>query len=126
MPSRISHKVFFHDFNFPVRLNISERLKHSGTTLTFRRDFFWLFPREDSTLDRNILTVTLFCKNSIWNPGSFCQRYGRQIMTSGESKSSVSCPGSFWLLVSGMVALKSEVCHVWGILGHYMYAKYRT
>lgn len=27
---RNSHKVFFHDFNFPVRLNISERLKHPG------------------------------------------------------------------------------------------------
>ena len=30
VPSRISHKDFLHDFNFPVRLNISERLKHPG------------------------------------------------------------------------------------------------
>ena len=110
VPFRISQKLFFfHDFNFPVRLNIPERLKDSGTSLTFRRDFFWLFPPEDSTLDRNVLTVTLFGKNSISSPGLFCQRYGRQIMTSGRiefssQKSSLSSPRSFWLFVSGMVA----------------------
>ena len=37
-----------------------------------------------------------------------CQRYGRQIITSGKmeflsQKSSISSPGSFWLLVSGIV-----------------------
>ena len=63
--------TFLYDSTFQNDLNIPGR------------HFFWLFPPEDSTLDRNVVALTLFGKNSISNPGSFCQRYGRQIMTSG-------------------------------------------
>ena len=39
VPSRISHQIFFYDFNFPAGLQLSARLQLSYTTSAFFHDF---------------------------------------------------------------------------------------